>query len=53
MERFMCVEGEQLQDAQAQSMAADELSALVPAVNDAADMQGEFCLMELFLWLCC
>lgn len=45
----MRMEGEQLQDAQAQSMATDELSALVPPVSDAADMQGEFCLRGLFL----
>ena len=40
MERFMRLEGEQPQAAQAHIMAADDLSALVP-VNDIADMQGE------------
>lgn len=37
----MHVGGEQPQAAQAQFMAADELSALVPAVSDIADMQGK------------
>lgn len=58
MERFMRMEGEELQAAQAQSMAADELSTLIPAVSNIADMQGElwsqnFCLMDLFTLLFC
>lgn len=54
----MRMEGEELQAAQAQSMAADELSTLIPAVSNIADMQGElwsqnFCLMDLFTLLFC
>ena len=58
MERFMRMEGEQPQAAQAHSLTAYELSALVPAASDVADMQGKlwsqnFCLMETFLRLLC
>lgn len=41
MERFMRMEGEQIQAAQMHSMAADELTPLVPAVSDIDDMKGE------------
>ena len=41
MERFMRMEGEQIQAAQMHSMAADELSPLIPAVGDTVDEQGE------------
>lgn len=54
----MRMEGEQPQAAQAHSLTAYELSALVPAASDVADMQGKlwsqnFCLMETFLRLLC
>ena len=41
MERFMRMEEEQMQAAQMHSLAADELSALIPVVSHVADIKGE------------
>ena len=39
MERFMCMEDDQLHAAQMHSMAADEMEALIPTISGAADVK--------------